>query len=121
MDCPTCATPMPEVTIGSDDDALTMGSCDRCSKRYWHQHGEIIDLRDALGAIGDRTGGQPRRQPAPPPAAAPVGTTTAIELLRAGLAARHVVAALRKELGLDEGQARAALTAAESSQLATTS
>jgi hypothetical protein len=119
MNCPACGGAMPEVTIGTGDDALTMGSCDRCSKRYWHQHGEIIDLREALGAIGDRVP-TPRRQPAPPSGSSPVGTTSAVELLRAGLAGRHVIAALKRELGLDDRQALAALTAAEWSQLTLT-
>ena len=118
MNCPKCGSAMAEVTIGSGEDALTMGSCDRCSKRIWHQHGEVIDLREALGAIGDVAGNpqrRPRAVPRPAPAP-PIGTTTALELLRAGLAPRHIVPALMKELSLDERSARIALAAAERSE-----
>ena len=118
MDCPSCGSGMAEVTIGSGEDALTMGSCDRCSKRFWHQHGEVIDLREALGAIGTVAASPAKRsQPAARPAPPPIGTTTALELLRAGLAPRHIVPALMKELALDERGARAALAAAERSEL----
>ena len=114
MQCPTCGADMPEITIGSGANAMTMGTCDRCSRRTWVQHGEVIDLRDVLTQAGAAP--RRRRASAPPPSpspSSPVGTSSAVELLRAGLTARHVVAALQKELALDERAARAALAAAE--------
>ena len=111
MECPTCGSRTPEITIGSGDDAMTMGSCDRCSRRTWVQRGEVIDLRDVL----TQAGATPARPSRPAPAEAtspPVGASSALELLRAGLSPRHVVAALQKELALDEPAARAAIAAA---------
>jgi hypothetical protein len=110
---------MPEITIGSGVDAMTMGSCDHCSRRTWYQHGEIIDLRDVLAQAANLPARTPAT-PEPAPRPEPVGTTSACELLRSGLAPRHVVAALRKELGLDEPAAVAALRAAGRASLSMT-
>ena len=111
MECPTCGTRMPEITIGSGDDAMTMGSCDRCARRTWVQRGQVIDLRDVLAQAGATPSRPARPDPADAPSL-PVGASSALELLRAGLSPRHVVAALKKELALDEPAARAAIAAA---------
>ena len=111
MECPTCGSRTPEITIGSGDDAMTMGSCVRCSRRTWVQRGQIIDLRDVLAQAGQTPARPARPDPGEAPSA-PVGASSALELLRAGLSPRHVVAALKKELALDEHAARAAIAAA---------
>ena len=104
MRCESCGAPVAAITIGSGIEALTMGSCEHCSTRVWRQHGEVIDLTDAIGVI--------RSMPSRPPGPAPVGTTTARQLLQSGLPARRVAAALVDELGLDDRAAHAALAAA---------
>ena len=56
--CPTCDSPLVEITIDVDGAPLTMSSCSGCDLRSWHHDGDAVALPEVLDRVAPT---KPRR------------------------------------------------------------
>jgi len=55
MQCPRCGSTLATIDLTDGEDAVTMGSCAPCNRRYWCRGSRVVDLREALAAVPPST------------------------------------------------------------------